>query len=163
MRQLMCHHAGHLFARQLLQEPRGGRDGGVLRVAAGGKGVRLRVVDDVDLRHRQAGPPGKLLHDRIIFRRRARVDFARTVHAQDQLVGVPVAEQIHGRRDQEGNQRAVRATDQIADAHEQRRQQRQQHGRLHHVHRSTSSRRPFGAGLGSRHMLEEWTLGSMPE
>src|SRR3712207_8510495 len=37
---------------------------GVLRVAAGGKRVGLRVLDQVGLRHRQAGARGEVAHDR---------------------------------------------------------------------------------------------------
>ena len=54
MRQLMRHDAGHLLIAQLLEQPGGGGHRGVLRVAAGGEGVGLRVVDQIDLRHRQA-------------------------------------------------------------------------------------------------------------
>jgi hypothetical protein len=49
-------------ATEHLQDAGGGRHGGVLGVAAGGEGVGLVFVDDVDLGHRQLGPPGQLAH-----------------------------------------------------------------------------------------------------
>src|SRR3712207_3936634 len=48
---------------QLLEEPRGDGDGGVIRIPPRGEGVGGRVLDDVDLRHREAGGYGHLLDD----------------------------------------------------------------------------------------------------
>ena len=43
---------------------------GVRRVAAGGEGIGLRVVHDVDARHRQPGALRQLAHDAVVLRRR---------------------------------------------------------------------------------------------
>src|SRR5919199_4264944 len=64
-------HVGHLVRDdalqfvpvQLLEQARGYGYGGVLRAAARGEGVGGRVLDDVDLRHRQAAGDGHLLDD----------------------------------------------------------------------------------------------------
>ena len=52
--QLVGEDAFELDAVHLLEQPGGDGDGGVLRVAAGGEGVRRRVVDDVHPRLGQA-------------------------------------------------------------------------------------------------------------
>ena len=59
---LVGHHALQLLAVHLLEQPGGDGHRGVLRVASGGEGVRGGVVDDVDLRHRQAAGEAHLGH-----------------------------------------------------------------------------------------------------
>ena len=54
VRQLVGEHALELDPVHLLEQAGGDRDRRVLRVAAGGEGVRRRVVDDVDARLGQA-------------------------------------------------------------------------------------------------------------
>ena len=58
---LVRHDALELVAVELFEEAAGDGDGGVLGVAARGEGVRGGVVDDVDLRHREARGYGHLL------------------------------------------------------------------------------------------------------
>jgi hypothetical protein len=48
---------------ELVEQAARDGDGGVLGVAARGEGVRGRVLDDVDLRHREAAGYRHLLHD----------------------------------------------------------------------------------------------------
>ena len=73
------------------------------------------------------------------------------------LVGVPVGEQVHAGGDDERDQRAALAADQIADAHEQGGQARQQHGGTQVVHRPSprgrrrAARRKMGMGRGFKH------------
>ena len=55
MRQLVRDHAGDFLAAEMLQQTGGHGDGGILRIASGGERVRLRVVHQVNARHRQAG------------------------------------------------------------------------------------------------------------
>src|SRR3546814_16092783 len=50
MAQLMRHDARHFVAAQHRQQARGGRDGGMVRVAAGREGLGMRLVDQVDAR-----------------------------------------------------------------------------------------------------------------
>ena len=101
MAELVRHDAGDLLARQRLEEAGGGADGGMLRVAAGGEGVRLRVVGDVDARHGQAGAGGEVADDAVELRRAPLVDLAGAGHGEDQLVGVPVGEEVQPGGDQE--------------------------------------------------------------
>ena len=63
--QLMRQHAGDLLAAEMAQQAGGCRDRGVLGVAAGGEGVGLVLVDQVDARHRQAGALGQALDDAV--------------------------------------------------------------------------------------------------
>src|SRR3546814_5293522 len=55
MAQLMRHDARHFVAAQHRQQARGGRDGGMVRVAAGREGIGMRLVDQVDAGHGKAG------------------------------------------------------------------------------------------------------------
>ena len=126
------------------------------RIAAGRERIRLRIVDDVDARHRQAGAARELLHQRVEVGRGARVDLLGAVHRQHHPVRVPVGEQVHARRDDERDHRAARAADQVADAHEQRGQSGKQDGRAHDSSLSSSkaARNVGAASIPSR--AEKW-------
>ena len=65
----------------------------------------------------------------------------RPVQPQHQRVGVPVAEDVHPGSDEERDESAARATDQVADAHEERRKRRKQHPRLQQDSSSNQPRR----------------------
>ena len=119
MRQLMRDDAGQFLAAERLHQPGGDGDGGVLRIAAGGKRVRLRIVHQEHARHRQFGPRGKLADHAIQLGRGARIDLMRAIHRQHHAVGIPVGKQIGRRGDDQRDHRAARPADQIADAHEQ--------------------------------------------
>jgi hypothetical protein len=93
--QFVGHHAAQLALAEHLQDAGGGRDGGVLGVAAGGEGVGLVFVDDVNLGHRQLGPAGQLAHHVVEVGRAGFVHLLRVVHAQHHLVGEPVGEDVH--------------------------------------------------------------------
>ena len=66
----------------MLQQAGGHRDRGVLGIAAGGERVGLRIVHEVDARHRQSGALRKLAHQTHEVGRRALVDLLRAVHRQ---------------------------------------------------------------------------------
>ena len=100
MRELVRDHAGELLAAERLHKAGGHGDRGVLRIAAGGEGVGLRIVHHEDARHRQAGAPGELGDEPDQLGRGARVDLVGAVHRQHHAVGVPVGEQIGRGRDQ---------------------------------------------------------------
>ena len=110
------------------------RDGGVLRVAPGREGVGLRVVHHEDARHRQAGALRQLVHHAHQIGRGALVDLLGAVHRQHHLVGVPVGEEVHAGRDQQRDDGAAAAADQVADTHEQGRQPCEQDGGTKVVH-----------------------------
>ena len=104
--ELMREHAGKLVAIQPLEQPGGDRDGGMLGIAPGGKGVGLRIVHDVDLGHGQARVRRELPHQPVELGRRALVHLARAIHGEHHLVGVPIGEQVHRRGDEKGDHHA---------------------------------------------------------
>ena len=59
VREFMRDHAGEFLAAERLHQPGGHGDGGVLRIAAGGERIGLRIVHQEDARHRQAGASGE--------------------------------------------------------------------------------------------------------
>ena len=60
---LVADDALQLLAVELLEQPGRHRHAGVLRISAGGEGVRRRVVDDPDARPGQAAGEPHLLDD----------------------------------------------------------------------------------------------------
>ncbi|MNJ66599.1 hypothetical protein D3C77_626900 [compost metagenome] len=143
MGQLVRHHAADLLARQHVQQTAGRGDGGVLRIAAGGEGVRLVVGDDGDVGQGQAGVRRHLLHvGDIGAHHRVGVGLVHrlgAVHLQDDLVRVPIGEQVHRRRRGQGDHHAGRAADQIADPHEQGGHHGQEGEGLEMVHAAQSA------------------------
>ena len=135
MAEFVRHHALDLVMAEHREQAGGRRHGRMLRIAAGGKGVGLGLVDDIDFRHRQLRALGEVSDQIVEFGVAGGIDLDRVVHFQHDLVGVPVSEQVHARSDQQGDDRTAAAAQRIAQNHEQRRQRRQQHGRLHEVHR----------------------------
>ena len=117
---LVRHHALELAPVEQRQQAGGGRDVGVLRVAAGGEGVGRHVVDDVDVgRLRQAGADRGVLHGAVqlgLLGLRHRV---RAGRGGDDLARAEVREDAVGDRrdaDDAGDARVVQAR----DAHDQR-------------------------------------------
>ena len=132
--ELVRHHARDLLARQVAQQAGGGRHRGMLGIAAGREGVRLVLVDQVDLGHRQVGALGELLDDAEEFGGGLRPDLLRVAHAQHHLVAVPVGEQVHAERRDQRQHEAGMATQQIADDQHEARQHSQEKGSLEVVH-----------------------------
>ena len=131
VRKLVAHDGADLAAVEHGEKARGGGDGGVGRVAAGGEGVGLVALDDGDLGHGQAGALGHVAHV-IGIGAHAGIgmvwsDFLRAVHREHDLVGVPVADQVADKGHGKGDRHAGRAANEIADADEQGRQRRQEH------------------------------------
>jgi len=48
------------------------------------------------------------------------VDFLRTMHHQNQIVGIPIGQEVHAGREQQCQQSAARPAKKISNAHEQR-------------------------------------------
>ena len=120
VRELVGDDAGELFAGELLRETHGDGDGGVVRVAAGGKRIGLRLVHQKHARHRQAGAGGQVGDEVIEIGRAVAIDLMDAVHRQHHAVTIPVREQVHAGGDDQRDQRAGLAADQEADAHEKR-------------------------------------------
>jgi hypothetical protein len=55
MSELVRDHARKLLAAELVHQPGGDRNRGILGIAPGGKRVGLRLVHQEHARHRQAG------------------------------------------------------------------------------------------------------------
>ena len=134
MGQLVRHHAGHFLAAEIAQQAGGRGHGGMLRVAAGREGVRLVLVDQVDARHRQASALRQLVDDIEQLGRVLGPDFLGVGHAQDHLVAVPVGEEVHAQRDDEGDDEAGLASHEIAGHQEETRQRGEQEGGLEVIH-----------------------------
>ncbi len=139
-----------------MQQPRGGRHGGVFRIAPGGEGIGLRIVDHIDLRHRQVRVGGQLLDDAVEAGRAVAIDLARAVHRKHDLVGLPVSEEVHAQRDKERDHHTRLAADHEADEQEQRGQAREQNGGAEEIHSfsiSGWSRRLQGLALDPSHAI----------
>ena len=151
--QLVRHHAAHLAGVEHAQQARGGCHGGILRVAARGKGVGCILVDEVDARHGQAGPLGQLLHRLVELRRGRRIDLTGAIHLQHHLVREPVGEEIGDYREAQRHDHAVLATDGSADDTEQGGDGSHQGSCLD----------PVEHGVSSRNVLEEKGKGEGQE
>ena len=124
MRQFVRHNACDFLAGQRAEQARGRGDGGVFVIAPGRKGIRLRCFNNVDARCRQASA---FCHAGHITRKCAqhgggglRRDLFGTLHAQDNLVGIPPRKYVHASGSDKGDCHAENTADQIADRHEQR-------------------------------------------
>ena len=77
--ELVRHHAREFVVGEHLHDAGGGGDRRVLRVAARREGVGLRIVDEIDLGHRQAGALRQVPHHAEQVRSRALVHLDRVV------------------------------------------------------------------------------------
>jgi hypothetical protein len=68
----------------------------MIRAAASGKRVWLRLIDDIHARHRQLGALRQVSHHGVEMPPADGVDFARTVHRNHCAIGIPLGEQTHG-------------------------------------------------------------------
>ena len=130
----MGHDTGHLFRLQNLQQAGGRGYSCIFRIAAGSEGIGLRILDQIDGRHRQIRRFGQASNNGEEFRSIFLMRFHRIVHAQHHLVRLPVAEQVHCQSNEKRNQCATGATDEISNAHKQGCQSSQQHGGLGEIH-----------------------------
>ena len=109
------------------------------------------LADDVDLGHRQAGALRQAADHVVELGRAGPGHRLGIVHAERHLVGVPVGEGVGADREEERDQHAAGAADQVAHAHEERGQRREQQHRPEEVHApSAPLRRPDGAAYDRR-------------
>ncbi|MNL35003.1 hypothetical protein D3C87_1570070 [compost metagenome] len=139
----MRHHAGDLVIVESVKQPGRRGDRGILRIATGGKRVRLRAIDHIDARHRQAGIASEVTHDAVIFRGTALIDLLRAVHAQHHLVRVPIGEEVHACGHDEGDHHAAPSANGEAYRHEQGGHDCKQHGGADKVHQEAPGRLRF--------------------
>ena len=141
--ELVGDHALELVAVEGAEDAGRRGDGGVLGVAPGGEGVGLVAADQKDPRRRDAGVGGEAADHLVELGGVGAGDGLGAVHAERDLVGVPVGEGVGADGEEQRDHHAAGAADQVADAHEQRRQPCEQHHRLDEVHgRSPPLRRP---------------------
>ena len=128
--QLVRQHALQLAPVQDVHDARRHRDGRVARVAARGERVRLRRGQEVDLRLRHARARGQPLHHLMQPRRLLIRQRLRAVDGQRDAVAEPVRAEVHHHREEARHRQALRSAEPLTDDEHQRRQARQQHGRL---------------------------------
>jgi hypothetical protein len=63
MGELVPNHTGKFPGAQHVEQTGRGRDRGVLRIAPGRKCIGLRVVHQIDARHRQPGAGAEIAHE----------------------------------------------------------------------------------------------------
>ena len=134
MGKLVSDHARNLLAAKHLEQPGGDRDRRVLRIASGRERVGLRIVHQIDARHRQAGAARQLVHQPHQVGGVVLVDLTGAVHRQHQLVGIPIAQKIHRGRDEQRDHGAALSADEVADTHEQGGEACQQNGGTEVIH-----------------------------
>ena len=108
--ELVGHDALEFRVVHDLEEAGGRRDDRVLRVAPGREGVRCRILDDVDLRHRGAGRDGEVLDDAVEPRVVALLDLVRAAHRERLAARRKVLDERIDRRDDDrddGDRRIV--------------------------------------------------------
>ena len=115
MGHFVAQDAFNLFRRQVIHQARRHGDRRMRRVSARREGVGHRVVDNIDLRHRQAGPAGQAPHDAVQGRRRFLTDLAGPVLGQDHLVAVPIGDKVHADRKNQHDKHALAAADIVPD------------------------------------------------
>ena len=118
----------------------------MLGIASGGKGVGLGFVDQIDARHGQSGALRQFVHDVVELRCTRRIDFLRLVHAQHDLVGEPVGEDVHRAAERKREQHAVCAAEGGTDDAKQRHDARHQDSSLEPV----SEHSGFPSNVGYR-------------
>ncbi len=135
VREFVRHDAGDFLGRQHLEQPRGRADGSARGPAPGRESVGLRIVHDVDPRHRQAGLLRQMLHDAEELAARAAVDLTGAVHAEHHLVRTPQAEEVHAEGEDERDHHAALAADERAEGDENAGKGSEQDGRLGEIER----------------------------
>jgi len=106
-------------------DARGHGDGRVLGIAPGGKGVRRFLRKHVDARHRQTRSLRQLLDEMIQLGIFVRADLFGPVHGDDHPIAEPIAEKVHAAGKDQGQNRALPSTYQIARPNKQSGQSRQ--------------------------------------
>jgi hypothetical protein len=126
-------HPFQLLVVQDAHDPFRYRDGRVLGIAPGGEGVGLLGRDDVHARHGHAGLAGQPPHDAVEPRGLRLGDGLGPIHRQHDLVGPPVAGEVHGQRQHERDHHALLPAESTAEQHEHGGEDRQQQRGLEDV------------------------------
>ncbi len=95
VRQFMRHYAFQFILSEDVHDPGRHRNGGMLRIPPGGERVGLRLIDDINPRHREFRSGGEPPDHPEQFGSLCLGNLLGPVHLQYQLVAEPVAEQVH--------------------------------------------------------------------
>jgi hypothetical protein len=131
--ELVGQHALQLLFVEDAHDPFGHGHGGVLGVSPGGEGIGLLGRDEVHARHRHAGLTGQPPHDAVEPGGLGLADRLGTIHRQHDLVGPPVAGEVHRQREHEGDHHALTPAEGTAEQDEHGGQDRQQQRGLENV------------------------------
>ena len=115
MRQLVREHCAQFVRGQELQDAGRRRDSRMLWVASGRERIGLRLVDEINLRHRQPGARSELRDGVVELRRGGRVDFPSAIELEHHRVGKPVGPQIDAKAKEESQQHALSTAQHSAD------------------------------------------------
>ena len=131
VRKLVRKNAFELRIREDAQDAFGRRHGGVLGIPPGCERVGRRIGDHVHLRHWQHHLPGQTFDD--VEEAMAGSDLLRAVHAQHDLVGPPVRDEVHHGGEEKGDDQTVRTAEHFANDQQQAAEQPEQEGGLHTI------------------------------
>jgi len=134
MGELVGHYPLKLIRGKDAQNPVGGGYCSVGGISPGGEGVGALGRDDVDPRHGEAGLQRKPAHHAVKGGMVVLADFAGAVHLEDDLVGKPVGEEIHGQGHEKGEEHAALAADGAPHDDHQHGEEGEEKGCLDQVH-----------------------------
>jgi len=134
--ELVPDHTGEFSGAQHVEQAGRGGNRCMVRVAPGRKCIGLRVLHQKGTRHWQPGAAAELAHEPDEFGCGAVVNLLSPVHRKHELVGPPIAEQVHCDSYNKGDHHALWAAEEIPDCHEERGQPRQQDGGARVIHRN---------------------------
>ena len=147
MGQLVRHHASDLVAVQHIKKASRCDDGCIFGVPAGREGIWLVHFDDTDFRLWEACAFCQSTHIfkigrdlgivAVILRRLG------AIAAKNDLIGVPIAEDVQANGHNEGDHHTAYAANQITDCAEQRCHRRKQHKCLCMVQHGHAARSPI--------------------
>ena len=113
--ELVREHAANLLAGEVAHEALGDGHGRVLRAPARRKCVRLLGRDQVQPRHRQAGPLRQILDVGVDLGCGRPLERLSAAHLQRDPVGEPVHREVEADRDQEEHDEPARTADEGAE------------------------------------------------
>ena len=92
----------------------------MLRVASSGEGIWGFGGNDINLGHGQAEPPGHPLDDLKNTGQLLPGDRLGAVHGQRELVGIEIADEVHGRGDEKGEHHSIPSAEPPAQKDEEK-------------------------------------------
>ena len=131
MAQLVTQNASQLILVQDIGQGGVYCHSGMLRIAAGSKGIRHRTVNNINLGHRNVGLLCQLFHDAVKLRCAASIYLLGVVVRKHHFITVPIGVNIHGHTYKEHKRHALQAAEEVTDKHQQSSHQGHQHSCFH--------------------------------